>query len=105
MKAFIYCKAFLSKAYYSTIAFTSTKKEQVINTADCLHLVKWKTILPLIQPQAQKERWFVLHAVRHGEVISRNYYESIIFTPVFTVQQYSEQKINLEVKYALCSLI
>lgn len=73
MKAFIYCKASLSKAYYSSIAFSSTEKEQVINTADCLHLVKWKTILPLIQPQAQKERSNVLHAVRQGEVISKNY--------------------------------
>lgn len=90
MKAFIYCKALLSKAYYSSIAFSNTEKEQVLNTADCLHLVKWKTILPLIQPQAQKERWTVLHSVRQGEVISRNYDELITFTPVFTVQQYSE---------------
>lgn len=90
MKAFIYCKALLSKAYYSSIAFSNTEKEQVLNIVDCLHLVKWKTILPLIQPQAQKEHWTVLHSVRQGEVISRNYDELIIFTPVFTVQQYSE---------------
>ena len=40
MKAFIYCKALLSKAYYSSIAFSNTEKEQVLNIVDCLHLVK-----------------------------------------------------------------
>lgn len=95
MKVSISCKAFLSKACYSSPAFSSTEKEQVMNIAECFHLVKWKTILPLIQTQVQKECWMVLHAVRQGEVISRNYYGSIIFIPVFRVQLYSEQKINL----------